>query len=107
MEPLKIKKLVLNKETIANLSGTEQNHIRGGGDCGSGNPICVAWSVVAWSACGAAGSCAQPCTSGNDDPDPDGGGYDSDILEGGDCFSNDYEIMSCEKCPDSEYYCRR
>jgi hypothetical protein len=79
MEPRKLKKLVLKKETIASLSNHAQNSIRGGEsvlDC--------LFSAFAWTLCGEAGSCPPatcPKYGGGDGGGNYGGDESRDIVD--------------------------
>ena len=59
MEPKKVKKLTLSKETIANLTNVEMSHQKGGSwfFCDSGLQLDCIWSAVAMGGCSAATGC--------------------------------------------------
>jgi len=108
MEPKNVKKLVLKMETIANLSGYDQNRLKGGKltDEGAG---CSMFSYIlvfnALSGCECSGCYIGP-SNGTNSGCPacpgygggGGGGVNTDILPGGGCWSNDKEINSCNHC---------
>ena len=72
MEPKKIKKLTLNKETIANLTNAEMAHQKGGSwffGCDTALDAGCLWSMIMMGGCSAATGCPD-CYGG------DGGGSD-------------------------------
>ena len=89
MEPKKIKKLALNKETIANLNDQSMTRIRGGKGSDVGQDVF----------CTKNGSCTCPPKKSEEIPcDPlPASWYDcpTNILEGGNCHTQDYEFYSC------------
>ena len=65
MEPKKVKKFTLNKETIANLTNAEMSHQKGGSwffgcDTAVFDQITCVWSGVVMGACSAVTGC-QDC----------------------------------------------
>jgi hypothetical protein len=82
MEPKKIKKLVLKRETIVNLSDPDQNNLRGGTFPDTG----VIYGLFGEETC-PRNFCYSPPYR------------DTNVLEGGACYTRDYEVSSCERCP--------
>ena len=85
MEPKKIKKLTLNKETIANLTNLEMGHHKGGSIffCDTGLQWDCVWSLVVMGACSAGTGCV-------------------DCLTGVYCFET--KQNSIDKCPTVDYW---
>ena len=100
MEPKKVKKLALNKETISNLSNFEQSRIIGGNGEASNNPynpICwfiSAFGLPEYSCMEAVSECAYciKFSYGNELSCEEGG---RTCLQGGNCDSTDDPAFGC------------